>query len=309
MAPKHLPGIKEITEAHIRSLMGEICPTLRVREIADGPHSYSNRLWRCSTDEGELLVRIPGRTTDSEVMRGTLVASRLASEAGVPAPRFRAFAPVTSVGLPVMVQEFAPGERVNPEAFDAEVLGKTLGTWVATLHGIERPACGTVLGGTEGLGWSAVAGQRIEAMLHALPANALPTSAAALGSRFDALLQSLPARPAALTHGDLYLDNVLTRDGALSCLLDFEHATFRDRFADFGKLQELVFERHPQVQAPFLRADRARHPEQPDDASRLTLSLGLYALTQLHYFNTWQPDLVGFYKERLNDWMSQGARS
>ena len=78
VAPKHLPGIKEITDAHIRSLMGEICPTLRVREIADGPHSYSNRLWRCSTDEGELLVRIPGRTTDSEVMRGTLVASRLA---------------------------------------------------------------------------------------------------------------------------------------------------------------------------------------------------------------------------------------
>lgn len=309
MAPNHLPGIKDITDGHIRALMGELCPSVRVLEVADGPHSYSNRLWRVSTDEGNLLVRVPGRTTDSEVMRGTLVASRLASEAGVPAPRFRAFAPVTSVGLPVIVQEFAPGERVDPESVSPDVLGTTLGTWVATIHAIERPVFGTVLGVADGAGWTSVAARRIDTMLEALPGDVLPASAAAVRQRFTGLLARLPARPASLTHGDLYLDNVLSRDGKPSCLLDFEHATFRDRFADFGKLTELVFERHPALEMPFLRAYRSYHPEQPDDADRMSLSLGLYALTQLHYFNTWQPDLIGFYKDRLNKWLSRDANS
>ncbi|MFD9815045.1 phosphotransferase [Streptomyces sp. NPDC059080] len=42
----------------------------------------------------------------------------------------------------------------------------------------------------------------------------------------------------ALTHGDLWLPNVLVRDGRISCVLDFEHATYADRFGDFGKLDE-----------------------------------------------------------------------
>ena len=42
----------------------------------------------------------------------------------------------------------------------------------------------------------------------------------------------------ALTHGDLWLPNILLRDGTIGCVLDFEHATYADRFRDFGKLDE-----------------------------------------------------------------------
>jgi Ser/Thr protein kinase RdoA (MazF antagonist) len=301
-----LQGVKSITSAEIHRVLEELCPSTAVLAIHPGPPSYSNRLWRAETDEGDLLVRIPGRTSDPEVLRRAIVASRLANEAGVPAPRFRAFAPNTSIGHPVVVQEYAPGTRVTEgplESTAQETIGRTLGGWVGRLHAIGRGRFGPVTGPTDDRPWGVVVLGRVDAMLSVLPRESLPAGGDEVRAAFARLGGSAGVDGAALTHGDLYLDNLLLRDGRPSCLLDFEHASFQDRFADFGKLRELVFERHPGIEEPFFDAYRSIHPEHASDEGRMRLSLGLYALTQLHYFHTWQPDLVGFYSDRLSEWL------
>lgn len=306
MPSHHLKRVETVTAAEIRRVLEDLCPSTAVLMIHPGAPSYSSRLWRAETDEGDLLVRIPGRTSDPEVLRGALVATRLASEAGVPVPRLRAFAPNTSIGHPVVIQEYAPGARVEGDRLDPateEMLGRTLGGWIGRLHAIRRASFGPVIGPGDHGTWGSVVARRVDAMIAAVPAASLPAGADEIRSTFARMGGSVEVEGAALTHGDLYLDNVLVRDGRPSCLLDFEHAAFQDRFADFGKLRELVFERHPGVEGHFFDAYRAIHPDGAGDEQRMRLSLGLYALTQLHYFHTWQPDLVDFYKNRLGEWL------
>jgi len=300
---KHLEGVDRVTAADIVAVLAEVCPSTVVRHVHPGPQSYANRLWRAETDEGDLLVRVPGRHRDPEIFRAAMVASRIAHEAGVPTSRFRAFAPTTKLGYPIVVQEFGPGERASPDTIDATTLGRALGDWVGRLHSIRRPLFGSVLDTNDERPWGMVAFARVQSLLAALPPDVLPAGRDVIAAAF-ARYRAIVTDGGSLTHGDLYLDNVLVHDGRPSCLLDFEHASFQDRFADFGKLKELVFEGYPATERPFMDAYRAIHPPTPDDDRRMALSLGVYALQYLHYFHTWQPDLIDFYRNRLDDWLA-----
>jgi aminoglycoside phosphotransferase (APT) family kinase protein len=300
--PKHLKGVDDLSSSDIRSVLKEVCPSCTIHHVHAGPSSYSNRLWRAETDEGDLLVRVPGRSRDPEVHRQSVVACRLANDAGVPSPRHRAFAPHTSLGVPVIIQEFAPGERADGADVNLAELGQTLGAWVGRLHATRRTRFGSVIGPGDARPWHAIVTERVAKCLETLPAGALPADREQIQKAFLPVA-SFEVEAASLTHGDLYLDNVLVRDGRGTCLLDFEHAEYRDRFADFGKLQELVFEAHPETREPFLAAYQRQHPATRGDDIRLRISLGVYALSQLHYFHTWQPDLVPFYKNRLHEWL------
>ena len=298
-----LAKVESIGPLQVRRAFTELCPTTTILDVHPGPQSYSNRLWRLETDEGDFLLRIPGRTTDPEVQRRAIFGARLANDAGVPAPRCRAFAPRTAaLGLPAVVQELTPGERVDPSTFDLAVLGATLGDWVGRLHAVRRDRFGAVTDRSETRDWGPIVLDQVRTYLDALPEAALPAKRSAIEKAF-APFASIEVEPASLNHGDLYLDNVLVRDGRVSCLLDFEHAVYRDRFADFGKLQELVFEAHPATKAPFLEAYHRHHAPHEDDAARMRLGLGLYALAQLHYFSLWQPSLIDFYQKRLGQWL------
>jgi hypothetical protein len=80
-------------------------------------------------------------------------------------------------------------------------------------------------------------------------------------------------------------------------------ACIGDRFADFGKLRELLFELRPGSQQPFMAAYQQIHPERPGDKARLRVALGLYELSRLAYFSRFQPELVPVYRESLSRWL------
>jgi aminoglycoside phosphotransferase (APT) family kinase protein len=303
MTGTHLPGVDDIGADEVIAVLAEVCPMTSIGAIHAGPRSYANRLWRVETDEGDLLVRVPGRTVDPNVLRGALVASRLAHEHGIPTSRFRAFAPTTRLGRPIVVQEFGPGELVSDSGLDLRDVGSTLGEWVARLHSIRRARFGPVLRTTDDRSWGTIVTAQVTSMLSELKDEVLPAPRDTIRAAFAPYESVVGERTSTLTHGDLYLDNLLAHEGRLSCLLDFEHASFRDRFFDFGKLQELVFDNHPETEEPFWKAYRRMHPPRADDRQRMAISQGLYALTYLHYFNSWQPDLIDFYQNRLHHWL------
>jgi aminoglycoside phosphotransferase (APT) family kinase protein len=301
--------LSELDAEGVRVILETLCPATEVTGVRTGPGSYSNRLWIADTDEGELLVRVPGRNADPEYLRGSLVASRMAAEAGIPVTRLRAFAPSTVIGRPVVVQEFQPGERAtdvlkrDPDAVTG--LATTLGHWIGTLHGIRREEFGGVLGPGSGTDWPALVRSRVSGALAELDRDALPEDAVQIERVFEALLAETPdGGQASLVHGDLYFDNLLVRDGRATCLLDFEHAHFYDRFAEFGKLNELLFEWFPDSQEPFMEAYSEHFPAEKSDDVRRQLGIGLYELSQLAYFHRWQQDLVPVYRDRVNRWLS-----
>ncbi|GAA2683026.1 MULTISPECIES: aminoglycoside phosphotransferase family protein [Actinosynnema] len=298
-----------VTAEEVEAVLAELCPTAVVSSVRAGPHSYSNRLWLAGTDEGELLVRVPGRTTDPEYVGATLVATDLAADAGIPVVRFRAFSSSTGLGLPVVVQEYRPGESATAalrgERSDLARVAGVLGGWVGALHGVRRAGFGPVTSAGDARSWAEVADGQVRGALSRLPGEMLPAGRAPVEAAFGRVLDELgSAGEPSLAHGDLYLDNVLVDGGRPTALLDFEHAGFRDRFADFGKLTELLFEWWPGSEEPFLEAYRERFPAEASDAVRRRLGTGLYALAQLEYFARWQPDLVQFYRDRLGEWVA-----
>ncbi|MFF0452883.1 phosphotransferase family protein [Nocardia africana] len=307
-SPATARQVQTITDAEVRDALSEICPEAGITDVGPGPSSYSNRLWRADSEIGPLLVRIPGRTTDPEDLRAAVEASRIASEAGIPTVRYHTFAATTRFGLPVLVQYLTPGENATAavRAGRAKIteVAAQLGSWVGQLHRIRRDAAGSVLEPDGHQEWAEVVSERVYTTLRLLPASALPAAPAEVEQAFlSVIAEPVPPEPASLLHGDLYLDNVLVDNGVPTVLLDFEHARYGDRFADFGKLTELVFEWWPGSEEPFRRAYAEYFPPEPEDVTRLHLANGLYALTQIGYFARWQPDLVPFYRSRLADWL------
>jgi aminoglycoside phosphotransferase (APT) family kinase protein len=298
----------EQTARAVLEVLEDACPGLRVDAVRPGPSGYSSKLWLAQTDEGPLLVRIPVRDPDAQRVRSMIEATRLASAAGVPTVRFKAFAPQSRLG-PVLVQEYRAGERAsdflkaNPGALAS--VAEAAGRWAAILHGVQRPAFGDVLETVTFPEWPNCVTARAARALHAVPADALPQSRAVIEQAFERAMADLPTDTAAsLVHADLYLDNILVEGGRPVCLLDFEHASYADRFAEFGKLGELLFDRWPGSAAPFMAAYREVFPKAGGDAARWRLGVGLYELSQLAYFHRWQTDLAPIYRDRLAKWLS-----
>ncbi|AFU03055.1 phosphotransferase family protein [Nocardia brasiliensis] len=311
MVSQPVRSAAEWTAGDVAGVLAQACPAARVTSIRPGPPSYSNCLWLAETVDGRLLVRIPGRSADPEYVRATVTATHLASAAGVPTVRYHEFVPQTPLGLPVTIQEYLPGESgtaaLRADRADLRLLASTLGDWLGTLHGVRRETFGAVTGSGERTTWTAAATDQVETALRAVPEAALPASPATIAAAFARVVAELgPGEPASLVHGDLYLDNMLVDNGAPAALLDFEHAHYYDRFADFGKLSELLFEWWPGAEEPFLESYRDHFPPDPADEVRLRLGVGLYALNQTAYFARWQPELVGEYRTRLGKWLAAG---
>ncbi|MEE6179655.1 phosphotransferase family protein [Mycobacterium sp. 050134] len=309
------PGIHQvakITARDVADTLADICPDLVVSSVSRGPSSYSNRLWRADTSDGAVLVRIPGRNTNVEHARATLIATELARRAGIPTVHYRTFASTTRLGLPVIVQELLPGENattaVRAGRADIREIAARLGDWIGRLHGVRRDTFGDVAVDAGAQSWPVAVAAQVSAALSTVFEDILPTDRTTIETAFDQAIAELgPTCRASLTHGDLYLDNILVDCGKPVALLDFEAARFSDRFADFGKLSELLFEWWPDSKEPFLRSYFEHFSAAPSDPVRLRLGIGLYALNQLAYFAKWQPDLVPEYRMRLEHWLSSRA--
>ena len=225
----NLPANGEaMVEAGVRELLAEACATVNVHTLQPGPTGYSSRLWLAETDEGPLLVRLPLRSRDPESLRGMLVATRLASEAGITTVRYRAFCPNTPLG-PALIQEYRPGGRAteflkrHPEELDR--VASTVGLWTGMLHRIQRTLFGGILGVSTHATWAQQVKLRVADALKEIDAGVLPVKTEEILAAFERAIGELPKiNRASLVHADLYFDNVLVHENKAACLLDFEHA-------------------------------------------------------------------------------------
>ncbi|MFH8558738.1 phosphotransferase family protein [Streptomyces celluloflavus] len=297
-------------EPAIRRVLEQACPGVRVLSLRHLSAGYSSRHWVADTDEGRLLVKVPQRNRDPEHLRRLMTSTRVAAEHGIPVVRYRCLVPhAPAVDGPVLIQEFQEGAAAADlwESVDddrREVLCRDLGDIVGRLHGIAGPGFGDVPGSVGATTLRSSVESEVDALLGRGQADllgdggALRAATALALSRLDESA-SVPA----LTHGDLWLPNFLVRHGRITCVLDFEHAGYQDRFRDFGKLDEHIFDAFPTGRRAFLDAYAAACPLPDDWEQRVDVARMLHALSMHVYFLRWSPQWAPQYAQQVRDWL------
>jgi aminoglycoside phosphotransferase (APT) family kinase protein len=299
-------------ETTIRGVLERACPGVHVDEVYPLHAGYTSKQWVADTDEGRLLIKVPQRNRDPQHLRRLMASVRLAGEQGIPVVRYRQLVPHDdAAGGPVLIQEFQEGDPAGElwESLDEgqrKVLCRDLGDIVGRLHRVTGPGFGDVLGG----GRTATLQQAVEAELDGLLATADPDllgDRAALRKVITTALSQLDATAnlPTLNHGDLWLPNFLVTGGRITCALDFEHAGYAERFRDFGKLDEHIFDEFPAGRGAFLESYAAACPLPADWEQRVDLAHVLHALTMHVYFLRWSPQWAPQYAQQARDWLAE----
>ena len=294
-------------ETTIRQVLERACPEVRVEALRPLDAGYTSDQWIADTDQGTLLVKVPLRNRDPEHFRRLVATTRLAAEHGIPVVRYRRLVEHDpAVDGPVLVQEFQAGDAAGDvwESLDEEgrkTLCRDLGDVVGRVHGIKGPTFGDVLGdGATTLRESVE--EEVGSLLGGTAAfgdgAAVRTAITAAVARLDSSA-SVPA----LVHGDLWLPNFLVRAGRITCVLDFEHAVHADRFRDFGKLDEHVFDAFPAGRGVFLEAYATARPVPDDWERRVDVAHVLHALSMHVYFLRWSPEWAPQYARQVEAWL------
>jgi Ser/Thr protein kinase RdoA (MazF antagonist) len=303
-----------IDDKTARRALVEACAGTRIASIRRLDAGYTSEQWVADTDEGPLLVKTPVRDTDPEHLRRLIAVTRRASEGGVPTVRFRAFVPRSpALGRPLLVQEFQEGTPANEawstmDVAERKSFARDLGDIVGRLHLCTGPWFGDVLG--------TFTSPDIQTFLHALideqlteaPSDLTSKGLRGLATALHRAVDTLPPdSTASLTHGDLWRQNIVVRDGEITCLLDFEHGRYSNRFLDFGKLDEHIFNEFPEGRAAFLAAYDNMIPLPTDWESQIQLGRAVHALGMSVYFLKWTPKWAPQYIRELDEWLTTQA--
>ncbi|MEV0280919.1 aminoglycoside phosphotransferase family protein [Streptomyces sp. NPDC050610] len=299
------------TASTIRDLLRRECPGSRVTSVRPLDKGYTSKQWVADTDEGRLLVKVPQREPDPGHLRRLVANAEVAAEHGIPVVRYRRLVEhEPSMGGPLLIQEYeegdAAGEVWESLGLDQRMaLVRDLGDIIGRLHAIRGPHFGNVLGGPVASSLKESVEAEVEALIPGAELG-LIGDADALRSAIGAAVAGLDdsANVPALTHGDLWLPNFLVRDGRISCVLDFEHATYADRFRDFGKLDEHLFDAFGAGREVFLASYAAACPLPDDWERRIDLGHVLHALNMHVYFRRWSPQWAPQYAEQAEKWLA-----
>ncbi|WP_406638246.1 phosphotransferase family protein [Amycolatopsis sp. WGS_07] len=299
------------TEDAVRNVLEREYPGNRVESVRSLDKGYTSEQWVADTAEGRLLVKVPQRERNPEHLRRLVSSAQVAAEHGVPVVRYRLLIPhEPALDGPLLIQEYQEGDAAGDvwESLDKDqraALLQDLGDVAGRLHAIQGPHFGDVLGG----GKTTSLQESVEAEADALLPLADPALIGPTGSLRSALVSAVTrldesASVPALTHGDLWLPNILVRDGRITCVLDLEHAAYADRFRDFGKLDEHIFDAYPEGRDVFLASYAAACPLPDDWRQRVELAHALHALNMHVYFRRWTPKWAPQYAQQVRDWLA-----
>ncbi|KOG85203.1 phosphotransferase family protein [Streptomyces varsoviensis] len=275
---------------------------------------YTSKQWVAETDGGRLLVKVPQRDRNPEHLRRLVASARVAADHGVPVVEYRHLVPdEPALGGPVLIQEYQEGTAAD-EVWGSldddrrKELVQDLGEVIGRLHTISGPFFGDVLGGGKAVSLGESVEAEVEALLPQADLDLIGPAATIRSAIADAVagLEDAANVPT-LTHGDLWLPNILLREGRIACVLDFEHATYAERFRDFGKLDEHVFRGFPAGREVFLASYAAACPLPDDWERRVDLAHLLHALNMHAYFRRWSPQWAPEYAEQAKEWLTKNA--
>lgn len=277
------------------------------------PRAYNYEVWRVDTNSGHYALKIAHADMDPARIANAMAAQRLAIQAEVPCPRMLAVAQTTSIGRPVVVQEWIPGddaETVWPRLSAAEQaqVAFAFGQAIAATHALIGPCFSEDAALTRPMtSWHRGLSEYLTEhgdgirQLQLLPPRSLTQVVEYLRQAITRLRSTI--RPA-LTHWDLWLANTVVDAGRLVSVIDWDSAAFSDPVADFVRLEVWLFARYPTSRIPFLAGYTERRPIDADHEARLDVYLGLEYVAEV-YRTTARGDhtLADYFRTQLMQWM------
>jgi aminoglycoside phosphotransferase (APT) family kinase protein len=226
---------------------------------------YGNENWMVALKDRTVLLKIARDDADVGKLRAAWDAQGLARRGGVPTGTPICFLERCGElgGRPVRLLEFIDGVRPEGLLSSPATVRKffsSLGETIGVLHGIPIRAFTSRVGGSAPVfdRWADYVDHRLVGVIErALGAEvfsegelrSLVADIGPLASRVS------PVVAPALTHRDLYLDNLLAGpDGDVRALLDWDTAEVWDPVVDLVKLRWQVFDRYPGAGDAFWRA-------------------------------------------------------
>jgi aminoglycoside phosphotransferase (APT) family kinase protein len=219
----------------------------------------------------------------------------LARATGVRTPALLAAGTDPGTGRRVAVFEFVEG-RSAAEVVPGLPAGArdrffaALAEQCAALHAVPVAnfADGAAPGARAFPTWEALVASRVGALEERYAAVGLAVDGAVAAAA--AVVAGLAARVSpdvrpALTHRDVYLDNVVVDLRGRPVLIDFEHAKLWDPLADLAKLDLFVFPGLAGSADAFARAYGLE--ARPHHRERRALALGLELIWSVPYFTRW----------------------
>lgn len=221
---------------------------------------YANENWRVVVSGQPLLLKISPIGTNRDKVEAASRAQSMARRTGAPVAREVLFDPACRHfdGRIVRLFEFLPGLHPTSKLTSPAATRRffsSFGRAVATLHSARCDGFSSRIGATDTFAsWADYVTYRVP-QIHDRGRTAAILTEDEMETMFDQVLSIALAVSAvvepALTHRDLYLDNLVADDDAqLTGILDFDNAEAWDPAADFVKLRWQVF---PQ----FAGAERA----------------------------------------------------
>jgi len=177
-----------------------------------------------------------------------------------------------ALGVPCFLSDFVEGESLLGPMLAGERWAEELYiTTVSALQGITREQLSAI---ADHLQEAETAEKVLEAAYDFFTTAAVPNPLAETAyAKLKATIPDLPA--ARFSNGDLWLDNLIVRDGQLAGVIDFEHAGFSDPIFEFL----LSFFVAPELRG---RGTEERYCE------RMGFDVGLLKWYRgLEYFDTW----------------------
>lgn len=223
---------------------------------------FGNENWRVVVAGRPLLLKISPPGADLGKVQAASRAQRIAASTGAPVAREVLFDPVCRYfdGRIVRLFEYLPGLHPRSTLTSPGATCRFFGSFgraVATLHSRRCDGFSSRIGATITFtGWADYVAYRVPQILDRGRTAAI-LAENEMEVMFDQVLSlartvSAVVEPA-VTHRDLYLDNLLAdADARLTGILDFDNAEAWDPAADFVKLRWLVFPHFAGAERAFL---------------------------------------------------------
>lgn len=262
----------------------------------------STECWRILTGSETFLIKVALRGQDYRLFSNMCEAIARARAAGVITPKVLHASPFEIIDCrSFLIQEWLPGTDAEDgladatEAYQIEFFQK-LGKVLGKLHSRTTEAYFGSIDQTEN--YSGIKDYLNHMLITATDRLEIqrvmkPSCLARIRQAVSDAINGLHADTApCLVHLDLHLSNVLLlQDGEIG-LLDFEHAKIGDPIEDLVKLHVWVFNRYAGMERELMKG-YCSIGEWPDEGdARLHIHFGIYYLSALSYFVTFEPDYV-----------------
>ncbi|AUY50418.1 aminoglycoside phosphotransferase family protein [Streptomyces sp. CB01881] len=310
LAADHHPPT-ELARVAFTELTGE-----RVERIAPISQGWGHLSWAVRTNSGRYLIKSGIRRPHQADLYRQVTAQQIAAASGVSTPLVVAVGAADSpLQRPCYVQTWIEGADAatmlpRMDAQETARFAGALGRQVATVHQIPGPRFAEDCAATTTYPtWPAACLARLQKLTAAIEETAVlpPAVLYAVADRLTALVGQLGENVVPrLSHRDLYLPNTLITSGnGQVAILDWEAAAFYDPVWDFVKLGMWVFERHPELRAPFLAGYTDVAPLPDGFHERLMIYQGIEYLAGFPYFGSAWPDdgMLAAFRTLLAGWM------